>query len=76
MKTIGSIGEVLKLQSDFGMFILKACPWMADHWELERIGYVFVLDDNDINKVSTICTGSLKGRPKLLNFRRQIAWNV
>ncbi len=29
MKTIGSINEVLSLQSELGMFILESCPWMA-----------------------------------------------
>jgi hypothetical protein len=56
MKTIGSIGEVLSLPSDLGMFILESCPWMAEQWEPENIGYVFVLDDRDIREVSAICT--------------------
>ncbi len=55
MKTIGSISEVLSLQSELGMFILESCPWMADQWEPESIGYVFVLDESDINEVSAIC---------------------
>jgi len=54
MKTIGSISEVLSLPRDLGMFILESCPWMAGPWEPERIGYVFVLDDRDINEVSAI----------------------
>ena len=56
MKTIGSINEVLSLPSDLGMFILESCPWMAEEWQPENIGYVFVLDDRDINEVSSICT--------------------
>ena len=54
MKTIGSISEVLSLPRDLGMFILESCPWMAEPWEPERIGYVFLLDERDINEVSTI----------------------
>ena len=56
MKVIGSISEVLSLPGDLGMFILESCPWMAEDWEPEIIGYVFVLDDRDINEVSSICT--------------------
>jgi hypothetical protein len=56
MKTIGSISEVLHLESNLRMFILESCPWMAEQWEPENIGYVFVLDDRDIGEVSTICT--------------------
>ncbi|GAB6194374.1 hypothetical protein [Desulfocastanea catecholica] len=56
MKVIGSIGEVLSLPGDLGMFILESCPWMAEEWEPEIIGYVFVLEDRDINEVSSICT--------------------
>ncbi len=55
MKTIGSINEVLSLQSDLGMFILESCPWMAEEWEPESIGYVFVLDESDIREVTAIC---------------------
>ena len=56
MKTIGSIKEVLKLQSDLSIFILKSCPWLAEQWEPESIGYVFVLDEGDVGEVSAICT--------------------
>jgi hypothetical protein len=56
MKTIGSISEVLSLPCDLGMFILESCPWMAEEWQPESIGYVFVLDDRDINEVKSICT--------------------
>ena len=56
MKTIGSISEVLSLPGDLGRFILESCPWMTEEWEPESIGYVFVLDDRDINEVSSICT--------------------
>ena len=56
MNTIGSIRDVLNLNSDLSWFILESCPWMADQWEPESIGYVFVLDESDIRDVSTICT--------------------
>ena len=54
MKTIGSISGLLSLQSDLGMFILESCPWMAEQWEPENIGYVFVLDESDIHEVCTV----------------------
>jgi hypothetical protein len=38
------------------MFILESYPWMAEQWQPENIGYVFVFDDRDINEVSSICT--------------------
>jgi hypothetical protein len=56
MKTIGSIGEMLNLNSDLTMFILESCPWMTEQWGPENIGYVFVLNDRDIREVSAICT--------------------
>jgi hypothetical protein len=56
MKIIGSIGEVLSLSGNLGMFILESCTWMAEQWEPESIGYVFVLNDRDIREVSAICT--------------------
>jgi len=54
MKTIGSISGLLNLNSDLSMFILAVCPWMAEQWESETMGYVFVLDDNDSNEVCTV----------------------
>ena len=56
MKTIGSISELLSLPGDLRMFILESCPWIAEDWQPENIGYVFLLDDRDINEVSSICT--------------------
>jgi hypothetical protein len=36
------------------MFILSSCPWMAEPWEAESIGYVFVLDVGDNHEVCTV----------------------
>jgi hypothetical protein len=54
MKTIGSIMEVLSLQSNLAMFIMSSCPWMAEQWEAENMGYIFVLDDNDNHEVCIV----------------------
>jgi hypothetical protein len=54
MKTIGSIKDLLNLPSDLTMFILSSCPWMAEPWEAESIGYVFVLDEGDVHEVCTV----------------------
>ena len=50
MKTISSTGDLLDLNGDLTTFILDSCPWMAEPWEPENLGYVFVLDDRDIKE--------------------------
>jgi len=54
MKTIGSINGLVDLDIGLIKFILGACPWMAEQWEPETIGYVFVLDDNDNREVCIV----------------------
>lgn len=54
MKTIGSMTELLSLQTDLTLFILTTCPWLAEQWEPENMGYVFVLDDQDVHAVKSI----------------------
>jgi hypothetical protein len=56
MKTIGSIKDLLDLQCEFAMHILLTCPWLAEPWNAEDIGYVFIIDDNDIGKVTSVYT--------------------
>ena len=56
MKTIGSIKDLLDLQCEFAMHILLTCPWLAEQWDPEEMGYVFVIDDNDIGKVTSVYT--------------------
>lgn len=55
MKIIKSIQEVLALNHDLAKFIMFACPWIVSDWEPKRLGYVFVLDDDDIDNVNTLC---------------------
>jgi len=50
MKTISSID---KLPDHLAVFIRESCPWMDDGWEPDSMGYLFVLDDDDIG-VTTI----------------------
>jgi len=45
MKTISSMAQP---PDHLAVFILETCPWMDESWELDNIGYVFALDDNDI----------------------------
>lgn len=45
MKTISSIDQ---LPDHLAKFIREACPWMDESWDPVSIGYVFVLDDDDI----------------------------
>ena len=52
MKTISSS----LLSSDLSRFIIAECPWMAEQWDPESMGYVFVLDDSDIGKVTSVYT--------------------
>lgn len=56
MKTIGSIKDLLDLQCELAMNILLTCPWIAEPWNAEEIGYVFIVDDNDIGKVTSVYT--------------------
>jgi len=56
MKTIGSKKELSGLKNDLTKFIVTSCPWMTDQWNPEMIGYIFVLDDSDIEEMTSICT--------------------
>jgi hypothetical protein len=56
MKIIGSVRELRTLNRDLTMFIFETCPWMRDGWDPTEIGYLFILDENDINEQITIDT--------------------
>lgn len=56
MKTIGNLSEVLTLQGDLTIFILSSCPWIAEGWDPESTGFVFLLDDDDSHKITSVCT--------------------
>jgi len=45
MLTISSTDH---LPDHLAVFIRETCPWMDDGWEPDSIGYLFVLDDDDI----------------------------
>jgi len=45
MKTISSMDQ---LPDHLVVFIRETCPWINESWEPDSIGYVFVLDDDDI----------------------------
>lgn len=48
MKILGSINDVLRLKEDLISFISAACPWINDDWNPEQIGYIFVLEEDDL----------------------------
>ncbi len=54
MKTIDSIKELTDLEPDLLKFILGSCPWIAEGWDPESTGFVFLLDDNDSHKICTV----------------------
>lgn len=54
MKTISSIKGLTVLEPALVKFILGSCPWIAEEWDAEEIGFVFVLEDSD--KVTSVCT--------------------
>jgi hypothetical protein len=56
MKTIDGIEGLIDLDIDLIMFIHDSCPWIAEGWDPESTGFVFLLDDNDSHKVTSICT--------------------
>ncbi len=55
MKTITSIKGLTDLEPDLLKFILASCPWIAEEWDPETTGYVFLLDDTDSHKATSIC---------------------
>jgi len=46
--TMKTIGRIDKLPDLLSVFIRETCPWMDEDWEPDSIGYLFVLDDDDI----------------------------
>lgn len=55
MKVIGNIDEVMALNSQLASFIMASCPWVAEDWDPARLGFIYVLDDDDINIVKSVC---------------------
>ena len=56
MKIIDGIEGLVDLDIDQAKFILDSCPWIAEGWNPESTGFVFLLDDSDSHKVTSICT--------------------
>ena len=48
MKILGNISEVLTLPDTLSIFITSSSPWANSHWDPEQIGWIFVLDDDDL----------------------------
>ena len=56
MNIIDGIKGVTDLEPDLLKFILGSCPWIAEGWDPESTGFVFLLDDTDSHKITSICT--------------------
>ena len=56
MNTIDSIEGLKDLDIDLVKFILESCPWIAQGWDPESTSFVFLLNDGDSYKVTSICT--------------------
>jgi hypothetical protein len=55
MKIIGSKKEAMSIDDGLARFVLSACPWIHDDWDPERIGWIFILDDNDLKLARSLC---------------------
>jgi hypothetical protein len=54
MKILGTISEVLSLPEGLSQFISTTSPWIHDNWDPEQIGWIFVLDDNDLESARSL----------------------
>ena len=56
MKTISSIKGLRELKPNLAEFILGTCPWITEEWSAEDFGFIFVLEESDRDKVTSVCT--------------------
>ena len=56
MKIIDGIEGLVDHDIDLVKFILGSCPWIAEGWDPESTDFVFLLDDADSHKVTSVCT--------------------
>ena len=56
MKIIGNSKELATLDRNLVEFIKTSSPWLLEAgYDPTRIGYIFILDDDDINKTDSVC---------------------
>jgi hypothetical protein len=56
MKIIGNSKELATLDRNLVEFIKTSSPWLLEAgYNPTRIGYIFILDDDDINKTDSVC---------------------
>lgn len=56
MKTISSAKQVYALVEGIQRLILEVSPWILELWDAVEIGYVFILNDEDIGQVTQVYT--------------------
>lgn len=56
MKIISFIEEVSAIENkDLVAFIMSSCTWLTGSWRPEEIGYIFIINDDDICTMSSLC---------------------
>jgi len=60
MKVIGTKKEVFSLPNNLAQFVAISCPWLDDYWDPERIGWIFILDENDYEYARSLCIVPLR----------------
>jgi len=55
MKILGNVQEVMLLDARLSQFVFSACPWIGDEWEPEQIGWIYILDQEDLEIAKSLC---------------------
>ena len=55
MKILGNLTDLMALEERLCRFVSASCPWLDDHWEPERLGWIFILDENDLQYARSLC---------------------
>jgi len=55
MEIIGSVEEVMGLNAGLSRFVSSTCPWIHDDWDPEQIGWIFILDQEDLEMAKALC---------------------
>jgi len=55
MKIIGNKKDVLALPKNLSQFISISCPWLDAYWDPEQIGWIFILEEDDLQYARSLC---------------------
>jgi len=55
MKIIGNAQEIMLLDVKLSQFVFRTCPWIHDDWEPEQIGWIFILNKEDLKAARSLC---------------------